>query len=379
MTKIRNAKRPIKRKPRAMRASGGGASSFGAVSTINTAPVAIGNSISGFKSRVTSTPGGVRIIGRDYGFTPQGTGTSTTWAVAGGIPLTPACMPTTILRNFVHMYSKFKIHSITFHYITSSATSSTGDIVFYNQTSAPSSMINWTASSFLPFVLSEPENVIGPQWTNHSMVVRPKGGWKHCNPFLNADQDDDSYGDIYLLTKTATTDSPGYVIMDYDISFTELEFNPRSAFVPLAAAQWAPFDLTWSEARTIYDTGANSLSGTVGVGATAITQFTATASGDIYKVFIDVTNSTFTSGTAANLWVTQLFTAVYKTLNLTDGFTVYARAFSTTRFEFYASLESALSSSNPLLAGATLTYDVELRGYAKYVASMDATALQYSV
>jgi hypothetical protein len=277
------------------------------------------------------------------------------------------------------MYSKFKIHSITFHYITSSATSSTGDIVFYNQTSATSSMINWTASSFLPFVLSEPENVIGPQWTNHSMVVRPKGGWKHCNPFLNADQDDDSFGDIFLMTKTATTDSPGYVIMDYDMSFNELEFNPRSAFVPLGAAQWAPFDLTWTEARSIYDSGQNSLSGTVGVGATAITAFAPVATGAIYKIFIDVTNSTFTTGTALNLWVTLLAAGTYKTISLTDGFTLYARSVSAAVFNFYASLESALSSANPLLAGATLTYDVSLRGYAKYVASMDATALQYSV
>jgi len=51
-----------------------------AVSTINTAPVAIGNSIKGAKSIIQpSKNGGVRIIGRDFMFAPIGTGAVLGW------------------------------------------------------------------------------------------------------------------------------------------------------------------------------------------------------------------------------------------------------------------------------------------------------------
>jgi len=366
-------------RPRAAKLSRPSNPTFGSVSTINTAPVAIGNSMSGFKSRTIPVPNGIRIIGRDYGFTPAATGSVTGWACTGGMPLTPACMPTTVLRNFVQMYSKFKFNSLTAHYITSSSTSTTGVVVFYSQKEAKSSQINWTASSFLPFVLSEPENVIGPQWTNHSMTIRPKGGFKHCDAFLNSDQNDDSFGDIFLMSKTSSTESPGYVVLDYDITFMELEYNPRAALIPLAAAQWNPFDLTWTEARTTDDTGQNSGSATTGIGATTITKFTAANVGDVYKIFIDATNSTFTVGTAANLWNEQLYTGATTAVTLVDGFTAYAVNIVGDTWHFYPTLESAMVNSREFRAGATLTYNVSLRGFAKYVASINNLKMQYNV
>lgn len=59
---------------------------FGPVSTISTAPVAIGNSMSGFKTQVLHTADGCRVIGRDYAFTPAATGNVTGWALTGGMP-----------------------------------------------------------------------------------------------------------------------------------------------------------------------------------------------------------------------------------------------------------------------------------------------------
>jgi hypothetical protein len=351
---------------------------FGSLSAISTAPVAIGNSMRGFKSRTFPVEDGIRIVGRDYAFTPAATGSVTGWACTGGMPLTPVCMPTTVLRNLVQMYSKFQVRSMTFHYITSSSTSTTGDIVFYNQKDTNSSMINWTASSFLPFVLSDPENIIGPQWTNHSITVRPPKQWKLCDPFLNSDQNDAAPGDIFLMSKTASTESPGYVIVDYDIVFKGLEYNPRAAYLPLIAAQWTEFSLGFAGANVAGTALTSTSSGTTGIGGTTITAFSTSNSGDIYKLFIDVTNSTFSATTAANFLETlAVGNAVAETL--ADGYTFYLIKANSTAYRFYPTLEAAISGGTALAYGVTATYAETLRGYAKYVATIKLSALNYNV
>jgi hypothetical protein len=352
---------------------------FGAVSTINTAPVAIGNSMRGFKSQTFPVANGIRMVGRDYGFTPAATGTVTGWACTGGMPLTPACMPTTVLRNMVQMYSKFKINMITFHYITSSSTATTGDVVFYSQKMASSHMINWTASSFLPFVLSEPENVIGPQWTNHSMTVRPKGGFKNCDAFLDDDQTDSSYGDIFLLSKTSSTESPGYVVIDYDVTFQELEYSPRASFLPTIKAQWTPFSFAFTAAFTIQDILVNATSGTSFIGGTTITAFAATV-GDVYKIFVDSTNSTYTLPSVAGDFIEQLTVGGSNSLpTMADGNTYYATFDTSTVARFYPTFQTAMTNTLPLRARTTGTYNVVWRGYAKLIGSTNVSTLQYQV
>lgn len=339
---------------------------FGNISTINTAPVAIGNSISGFKATAIPVSGGMRVVGRDFGFTPVATGTVTSWCLTGGMPLTPACMPTTILKNFCQMYNKFKFNKIVFHYITSSSTSSTGDVVFYYNKTASSSGINPTANTFLPYVLSDAMNVIGPQWTNHSMAVTPSGGWKVTDYGLNSEVDMMSQGDFFLYSKTSTTESPGYVIMDYDISFSELSLNPRQGVLPAIAAQWNQFALTFTAAVTAaVSVVVPTSSSTAGLGGTTITAFAGNI-GDIYKLQFDITNSTFTVG-AASTFFDVTINNLNITTNLTDGYTLYYVLSTTTLGYFYASLEAACANNAPLLSGATLTQNVVLRGFGKLV------------
>lgn len=300
--------------------------SFGPVSTIDTAPVAIGNSIRGSEPHVLQIEDGVRVIGRDYAFTPQNVGSVTNWMLSGGFPLTPACFPTTSLKAFCQLYNKFKINGIVAHYITSSATSSAGDILFQYNKNTVSSIPNWTSQSFLPYVLSDPMTVLGPQWTNHSAYLKPTSRYLSTDYGVSTDQSEYSAGDLFIYTKTSTAGSPGYVLFDYDISFKELSINPRAGYLPTSKAMWRPCVLQQTSlSTTAYTTAVAASTNTVTwSGAVAITAPTM-APGEVYKCVLDITNATITNATVNNLFAFQSINgaAASTLLSLVDGYTFY--------------------------------------------------------
>jgi hypothetical protein len=91
---------------------------FGPISAISTAPIAIGNSVQGASARIRQTPTGVRVVGRDFALTGKGTGNVVTWTPMCGMPITPAAMPSTVLKQYNNMYGYYKVHSLVAHYIT---------------------------------------------------------------------------------------------------------------------------------------------------------------------------------------------------------------------------------------------------------------------
>ncbi len=347
---------------------------FGSVSTINTAPVAIGNSMSGFTARTMVTADGLRVVGRDYAFTPAATGSVTTWALTGGMPLTPCCMPSTILRNFVQMYNKFKINACLFHYITSSSTATTGDVVFYYSKNAASQLPNCTSNSFLPYVMSDSNTVIGPQWTNHTIKVNPSTAWLSTDYGVDAtDEVAYSAGDIFLYSKTSSTESPGYVVFDYDITFKTLSTNPRSGYLPSINIQWTPTSFTDSN---VYTKG-NAIavgSGTSFIGGTSITAFSASA-GDVHEFVIDSTNSTYSGATASTSWEYKAI-STETAFVISDGLKVYTLCDTGGSFRLYWTLANAITNTAPIAAGATATFANVYRGYAKLVTSSNSAFLK---
>jgi hypothetical protein len=334
----------------------------GPITTITTAPVAIGNSIRGAQSQVIQTSKGCRVIGRDFGFacTASGLTTLNNWTQVGGMPLTPCCLPSTILRNYVQMYSEFAIKSITMHYITSSPTSSTGDILFYFNKNRDSSLPNCTDNSFLPFVLSDSHTIIGPQWTNHSAMILPVYQFRSTDYAMTAEGHDQAAGELFVYSKTSTTDSPGYIIFDYDIEFRELSVNPRSGILPVSRAQYNPISFGFnSTAVTNLTTVASFTVTGNNIANLSSAMPTGTAVGDIFKVVFDVTNSTLVNPAWTNITPANAF--AYSTgaaFTIKDGTTLYAKytqlggSFPLT---LYPSLAAAISSGAVMLMGVTAT------------------------
>jgi hypothetical protein len=361
-TKNQNNKRKTRTKSRPLSRP----AAFGPVSQINTAPVSVGNSVRGSRPRVTQTTNGARVVGRDFAFALSATAAAVTgWEIIGGMPITPCCLPSSVLRNYCQMFQKFKVNSITVHYITSSPTSQAGDVLFYYERDALAPMCDYSNSSFLPFVLSDPHTMIGPQWTNHSALIKPTADWKTTLFGNQSDINEDKAGSLFFFSKTNAANSPGYLLIDYDISFKELSVNPRAGTLPIARAQshfacitatsfTAGSAATWS--LTSGDTTANVVS-TVPNGY---------ALGDIYKVVFQVTASQLTNptwtGTTAPTVSNMLQYTDNKTITIDDGFTCYGRANATTTIALYSTLEAAVTNAGEIEAqtsfGGTQRVDI---------------------
>jgi len=395
---------------RAPRAARRNATPMGAVSTMSTAPVAIGNSLRGSKPCVVkATLDSCRVIGRDYAFTATNTGSCTGWCYAGGFPLNPAAFTSSVIRNYVRMYNKFKFNAVRVHYITSSSTATNGDVLIQVTANRDDPAPVWSSTSFLPYALSKPETVIGPQWTNHTVSIVPKGPTKVMVTGSNLDLNAQAQGEIALYSKTSSTESPGYFLIDYDITFSEMSVNPRSSVLPHPLIMYFPFQLKWSTAALTSGSTVPSLTfGTDFIGGTAITDLsslTGYASGDVFKVYIDWTNTikvTFTVSAGSVPSANQLFSQPIESttgntaMALNDGFDLYMVATGS------AGSATAAIHSNPAIAfsgnsalrctaGVNTTPNayasannvpsagVWLFGYASWVGSVNSNTLQQQI
>jgi len=327
---------------------------FGAVTSIQTAPVAIGNSIKGAQSQVVQSRNGVTVKSRDFMFSAKGSGAVQTWTLVGGTPITPAVFVDSTLRNYMQMYQKYRWKSLAVHYITSSPTTANGDVMFYHQKNRESVFLNQTSTQLLPFVLNDDDTVIGPQWTNHSVQLHVTGKWKSTDYGMTPELEMYADGDLYLLSKTSTTDSPGYVLFDYEVEFQELQISPRLLALPLPRAQWYQSNIAITGASLTQGAITNLLFVVNGndISGTASTAPPGVANGDIYKVIIDLTNATaMTNATASTIFrVNEV--GGYNTMTVQDGTTLYA-LYNGAAFIFYPNASAAFSGAAGLVSGVT--------------------------
>lgn len=346
------------------------------VTQISTAPVAIGNSVRGARSIVSTTGNGVVVRGRDFMFGATGTGAVNTWTCCGGTPLTPAAFADSVLSNHMRNYSKFRFKQIIAYYITSSPTSSNGDVLFYHGKNRESVFLNQTSSNLLAVVLSDPDTVIGPQWTNHATRLSITGNWKSTDYGMSQDISSYADGELFLLSKTSTTSSPGYVLFDYEIEFAEMQIQPRLLTFPMPRAQFYQTNLIEvasavvegvTTTETVRPTvGGNNISGSAASIPTGLTN------GDIYKVFFDITNSdasAWTNCTPTNLFRNAIGASGWMT-TISDGYTCYAVSYGANDFVLYATVAEAFSGITPIKYGVTANVTFNLQVWMSYVGSI---------
>lgn len=351
-----------------------GGVTMGPISSITTAPVAIGNSIRGSKTISIPTRNGVDAIGRDFMFTPIGSGSVTTWTMVGGSPLTPAAFSDSTLRQYMQMYQKFKWKRLVVHYITSSPTSSNGDVMFYYGKNRASVFLNQTSSQLLPFVMSDPNTVIGPQWTNHSAEVDITADWKTTDYGMTQDIEDDSTGELFLLSKTSTTDSPGYIVFDYEIEFKDMQITPRLLTLPIPRIQYSQVNIgltagVVTNLNTVFTVATgNNLSGSPSIAPTGA------VAGDIYKLILDITNSNPAGwvNITASTGFKHSNNGFYNNMVLVDGTTLYS-AYANSQWQLYTTLANAITGTFPIVYGVTATVTFNMQVWISYVTSLDAT------
>lgn len=362
-----------------------GYAKFGPVSSINTAPIAIGNSLQGSKASVLHTTNGCLVRGRDYCFTATATGTVTNWVLCGGIPTAPYAYPSTVLRNISTMYNKYKLRAATVHYITSSPTSTPGDVMFYFRRNEGGSLPMPQSSAFLPYVLSDSLTVLGPQWTNHSASIEPYQNWLSTDYGATPDAREYNHYDIFLYSKTtSSSDSPGYVIIDYEYEFRELSVNPRAgalSSVGGTAAQWNQCALVFSGSKTSATTTLTGITfGTTGIGGITISE-PAFLVGDILEIVLDVSNSTFTNTSASTfaqqqVGVTTSNAQAFNAVTISDGLVLYGVMGSSTLVDgLFQNIDGAYAFGGALVAGASVTYSETIQCWIKRIGDTTANKL----
>ncbi len=299
---------------------------FNPVSSISKAPVAIGNTIRGVNTTTRVTKMGQACVGRDFMFTPIAPGAVANWTMVGACPLSPTAFADSNIRQYAQVYNKFRFLSFTAHFITSSPTSTNGDVMFYYAKNRESAYLNQTSVNLLPFVMSDPNAVLGPQWQNMSATFDVNTSWLSLDYGMEDSPKDYAAGELFLLTKTSNTESPGYVIFDYEIEFGERSIQPRLLSLPITREIYTQTGLgvvggnTTINAPYALTIGGNNISGSASAWPVGILD------GDIYKVILDRTNSTFIAG--SNNILNSLYghevAGSTGTIVYSDGFTCYA-------------------------------------------------------
>lgn len=347
-------------------------------SSVTMAPISIGNTVSGMQSQIVNTKTGVMVYGRDFCFSPIGTNLISNWTLVGGAPLTPAAFVDSCLRQFQQMYNKFRFRAFRAHYITSSPTSSSGDIMFYYGKNRESVFLNQTSSNLLPFVISDPNTKIGPQWQNLSCDFSVTGDWKSTDYGMDTDIGEYADGELFLLSKTNTVDAPGYVMFDYVVEFAEMSTIPRLLTLPITKALWNQLGLNINQTTVTDATWNASIGGTTNLSGTPSALPTGTVAGDIFKVIIDRTNSTAGPNSV------NVFTSLIQgspgqsstSIIMSDGMTVYATYAGNQIWVFYPNAASAKAATHPLTAsGAGIITASVLQIWVSYIGSNAAAAI----
>jgi hypothetical protein len=221
--------------------------------------------------------------------------------------------------------------------------------MFYYSKNRESVFLNQTSSNLLPFVISDPNTVLGPQWQNHSATFNVTSDWKSTDYGIDDDLGKYSAGELFLLTKSTTSDSPGYVMFDYIIDFQDHSLIPRLLTLPQTKILWNNVALrvdgpATSDAPVWATFNGNKLDGT----PTALPS--GNNPGDVYKCIIDLTNSSLGSNSAfyTTTFITPNTPSSSATLTFSDGVTIYAHVGANFRVTFYASLTAALSGNKTL-------------------------------
>jgi hypothetical protein len=357
------------------RTAGAQLAPFGGVSEISAAPVSLGNTIRSVKQTVMPHSGGVRVVGRDFVQAVGGTSVAfSNWCLQGGVSLSPIALNASGLRGFFQTYEQYKWNRVNAHYVTSSPTSIAGDILIVYHRNHGGPKVNHLSANFLSYALSTESALIGPQWTNHSVEILSGNGTLLNTDVLNVeDVQHQADGELLVYTKNTTNgtspDQPGYILIDYDITFTGRMLNSRVQTLPSGIFKWFPTALAQGGAVAAADQVSLDIGTANTYTGTAAQLPPGTVPGTVFQVVFDTQNATFggtlTVGTLSTMWsVNYGFTGTGGTsapilapYAIATGTTVYAVYRGSNVFSMYPSYDA-------VFAGNTLRWTVSSAGQA---------------
>lgn len=356
---------------------------------ITSAPVAVGNSISGAAPVIRQEKDGVRVQGRDFMFQVAAVAaTRTDWVLAGGCPLIPHAFVASVLRSYAGVYANFVVHGVTFHYITSSATNTVGDVMFYIGKSRASALLDTSDPNFMSVVLSDPSTVLSPLWKNCAASYRPVFKTYSTDILNDEDLRSEGPGELFVYTRSASLNSPGYVLIDFDITFKTLQVNIRNLTFPMNRLKYQQYGLGYPAPVAVVQ-GAEALLGSAGllldgVTVSGLTADAAIKLGDVFKIVFCAQYATLGTVTLATMLQYNLKQGIDATkgpvpVTIDDGFTcfgVYMNAANSGLLMLYPTVPSAMTQRWPYEWGLTNTVSINMPSWISLIGNVGAGLYQ---
>lgn len=322
--------------------------------TLTMAPVSIGTTLHSTEPSVKYHGNSVHLTDRSF-LMNVGDTTQTNWFLGNLIPLNPLYWDGLTVGRLCGSYTKFRWKKLVIHFVTRQPTTAAGEILMMLNNKASNEALSSANSAFLPRAMAKPSALMGPIWTNHSLQLKVPNRWCDVDCMSTGDFDDNLPGELFVYIQSAFTDTIGYLIADYEIEFTQPDYNTRTTSIPVSPG-FSNYVVTPDSTApgtgnfyvvtlpTVYQL---ALDGYLGIDC-------------IYKVVVDVTGSTFTAPITAATALRVSSASSSQVLPVVDGVTFYGRRITTTTLQLYPTMESAISGSTQTTmqyntAGATST------------------------
>lgn len=360
---------------------------FGPISTIDTAPVAIGNSITGATPVVIPIEDGQRVQGRDFLMSVNATkSTIVDWTLVAASPVAPACMIASTLKHFSSTYAHFMVHGVAFHYITSASTATSGSVMFYVNKDRSRPALPTDSTNFMSAVLSDHNTVIGPLWKNCTASYFPEPIWYSTEIFDGESLIQQCPGEAFVYTKSANAEVPGYILIDYDISFRGLSLNPKSTLLPVSRMKYTEINLAITSAVVVLGTTIVRLtmdSGLLLDGVTTSASPTGSTLGDVYKVVMNQDDAVISGSGASVATILNVELQAMGALNasspITDGFTCYGVVTEANVLSLCPNYASAITASNFFTYGLSSTVTIAIPAFVSLCGSVAGLLSQASI
>lgn len=258
----------------------------------------------------------------------------------GLIVLNPVSLGSDEIQNMTRVYQRYRMLKARLHYRPIVSTATNGETIVISNCDPNFKPVDTSLnSSFYQRALSTNHSALTPVWMPLSMDLDVDTGIKVCDNLNSSTLEDFCSGIVYTYTD-GTTASPGYFLIDVDIEFIGLRFNPRN----LISGSRQGYGIRTQVSFTAPVTGAPATSVNTG--------FTG---GDIYLAVLTITASGFGAGmTKDNLFTMSTGTGVLP-FSLDGSTTLYARAMDSTNLAYFTTYDAAVGYdvADKLLYGVT--------------------------
>jgi len=300
------------------------------------APASIGSALRGSIPTISKVGNGTRVVARDLVSVLSATASSDMELVAC-VELNPCYFSNAYMTNFAKMYSKFQFNAVTAHFVTDLPTSQQGTVILTYRQNINDPHYRWTTNTFYQKVMTTPGSQIGSMWVNHSMTPKLDRSIKDVDLKTSLDPNDGSSGAIFVYMKYDGVAVPGYIVLDYDITFTQMAQQARISHIPYPQGNWLKHNYN------------DDVLPAAGVQVTIdCSTIPGLKEGSVWKLILDVSKYVFEGGaTATTFFKRETFSTITASIlpeTIADGFTCYARAY-TGHFLLYPTYKSAISTA----------------------------------